>query len=100
MKYAVEFKHFEPAPAIRSRIEGLVAGIQKKAKSLDSDPVFLRCAVEGVSVHRLYRVSFALEVPHNTLVAKQGGHDVDAATLGCEECLKTGDAMGSPSDSV
>jgi hypothetical protein len=73
MKYAVEFKHFEPAPAIRSGIEGLVAGIQKKAKNLDSDPVFLRCAVEGVSVHKLYRVSFALEVPHKTLVAKKRG---------------------------
>jgi aldehyde dehydrogenase (NAD+) len=57
MQHAVEFKNVEPTPDIKNRIETLVARIRKKAQSLAPDPVFLRCAVEQVPVHKLFRVS-------------------------------------------
>jgi RNA polymerase sigma factor (sigma-70 family) len=79
MQHAVEFKNFEPSPAIKKRIEALVARIGKKVKSLAPDAVFLRCAVEQVPVHKLFRVSITLDVPQKTLAAKEETHDANAA---------------------
>jgi RNA polymerase sigma factor (sigma-70 family) len=79
MQHAVEFKNFEPSPDIKNRIEASVARIRKKAKSLAPDPVFLRCAMEQVPVHKLFRVSITLDVPQKTLAAKEEAHDADAA---------------------
>src|ERR1700730_4785452 len=79
MQHAVEFKNVEPTPDIKNRIETLVARTRKKAHSFAPEPVFLRCAVEQVPVHKLFRVSITLDVPQKTLAAKEEAHDADAA---------------------
>jgi ribosomal subunit interface protein len=79
MKHELEFKGFEPTHGIRSLIESRIAHLDRKAKGLPQDPLFLRCAVEEVPIHKLFRVCVTLEVPQKTLAAKEETHDVEAA---------------------
>jgi len=74
MKHEVEFKGLEPSSALRSLIDSRIAHLDRKAKGLSGDPVFLRCAVEEVPIHKLFRVSVTLDVPQKTLAAKREAH--------------------------
>jgi len=77
MQQAIEFKNFEPAPLVRTRMETLAAHLHKQLKGLAPHPVYLRCFVEQVPVHKLFRVSIKLDVPQKTLAAKDESHDVE-----------------------
>ncbi len=79
MKHELEFKGFEPSPAIRSLIESRIEHLERRAQSLSNEPLFLRCAVEEVPSHKLFRVSLTLEVPQKTLAAKAETHDAEEA---------------------
>src|SRR6478735_5766960 len=78
MKHAVEFKGFEPAEAIRKLVERLISRLDKKTKSLQQDPLFLRFAMEEIPPHRLYKISVTFGLPGKTLAAKQEMHDAEA----------------------
>jgi RNA polymerase sigma factor (sigma-70 family) len=79
MKHQLEFKGFEPTDEIRRLIEGRIAHFHQIARGLRGDSLFLRCAVEGVSAHKLFRVSVTLEVPQKALAAKEEAHDPETA---------------------
>src|SRR5260370_28916044 len=79
MKHELEFKGFEPTPGIRSLIDRRIEHLDFMSQRLPVDPLFLRCAVEEVPVRSLTRVSVTLEVPRNTLAAKEEAHDAEMA---------------------
>jgi ribosomal subunit interface protein len=79
MKHELEFKGFEPTPGIRSLIDRRIEHLDRLSQRLPVDPLFLRCAVEEVPARSLTRVSVTLEVPRNTLAAKEEAHDVEMA---------------------
>ncbi len=78
MKHAVEFKGFEPNEAIRKLVEDLVARLERRNRSFSSNPVFLRFLIEEIPPHKLYTISITLDVPQETLAAKQQTHDAEA----------------------
>jgi ribosome-associated translation inhibitor RaiA len=82
MKHQLEFKGFEPSDEIRRLIESRIAHLHRIASGLREDSLSLRCTVEGVSAHKLIRVSITLEVPQKTLAAKGEAHDPEAAIGG------------------
>lgn len=88
MTYNVEFKNFEDAESakqeqeIRRLIEREVNRINKRAKSLAPDPIFVRVLVEKNPAHKLYSVSMTLDVPEKTLATKEEGRDIEAVIKG------------------
>lgn len=72
MRYAVEFKHFEPTDAVRKLVGNLISRIDKKTKGLA--PVFLKFMIEEIPPHTLYTVSITLDVPGKTIAAKDQAH--------------------------
>ena len=88
MQHSVEFKHFEPTPELQNRIEAFAARIRTKTERLAPYPVFLRCFMEEVPAKKLYHVSLTLEVPNNTLAAKEEAHDAEVALHGAMEELE------------
>jgi RNA polymerase sigma factor (sigma-70 family) len=89
MKYELEFKGLESAPDVRRLIESLITRLDRKSQALSDEPLFVRCVVEEVETHKLYRVSLTLEVPQKTLAAKQEMHDAQAAIRRAFEEIET-----------
>jgi ribosomal subunit interface protein len=85
MKHQVEFKGFEPTDSLRGLIERRLAHLDRISRGLRGDPLFLRCAVEDVPKHKLFRLAITLEVPQRTLAAKEESHDIEAAVRGAFE---------------
>jgi ribosomal subunit interface protein len=85
MKNTLEFKNFEPTNKIRTLIDSRIARLDRETQGLAPDPLFLRCVVEQVPVHTLFRVSVNLVVPQRTLHASEETHDVDSAIRGAFE---------------
>ncbi len=79
MKHQIEFKGLASDSGIRSLIESRIAHLDRISRGLPGDPLFLRCVVEQVSAHKLFRVSITFEVPQKTLAAKEEAHDSEVA---------------------
>jgi ribosomal subunit interface protein len=79
MKHELEFKHFEPTPAIRELIDSRIAHLDRLLQSLSRKTLFVRCAVEEVPTRKLFAVSVTLEVPQKALSAREEMHDPEAA---------------------
>ncbi len=75
MKHQLELKGLEPTP----RVQSLIDSLDRKARWLPGDSLFLRCAVEDEPVNKLVRVTVTLTAPQKTLVAKAEASDVEAA---------------------
>jgi RNA polymerase sigma factor (sigma-70 family) len=78
MRYAVEFKHFEPNESFRDLVGKLISRLDRKTQRLTSEPIFLRLAIEEIPAHKRCRISLTLEAPGKTLAANEETRDPQA----------------------
>jgi ribosome-associated translation inhibitor RaiA len=76
MHHAVEFKSLEPKEPIRQLVENLIGWLDRKSRNLPPEVLFLRCIVEEIPAHKLYRVTVTLSVPGKTLAATNQTYEV------------------------
>jgi ribosome-associated translation inhibitor RaiA len=78
MRYSVEFKHFDPPPALTALIDRAVAGLERHAPDMGPD-AFLRLFIAQNDARTLYHVSLRLTVPGRTLATQEERHDPEEA---------------------